>query len=215
MKAGKEVSIDTKALPPLPSPWLLLPTSILETLSARFPSQASFEDSCIPLHITRNSNITSAVNRLKVYLGWCGKEREPTIQWPQALESDNRIIAVSAQGEGTSKLASIMEVAKRVVSEGDGEAVVWYSYTGLGSQAIIVDSAGKNENADNVMDDEEDLFETLNQAEEQEQEREPKQSPKIRKVPVLTVWMSKSQIPEFRGPFGEQMFKVGQMQEEG
>ncbi|KAF2258351.1 hypothetical protein CC78DRAFT_126245 [Lojkania enalia] len=208
-KKGNETRIGEGAnLAHLREPWLLLPPPLLETLH-------SLAESCIPLPVTRNTNITSTVNKLKTHFG----ANPSPLPLPQARHTAGGpgVLALSAQGDGIVKLASIVEVGKRVVgapvhtpasASGTGEGVeTWFEYSSLSSFTVEIDrnkSKAEQEEEEQQSGDEE-AFESI-QVEEKI---------RIRKVPVLTVWMSRTRIPVFADAFGEKTFLVQGIREEG
>ena len=207
----------TQNLTPLHKPWTFLPPAIMKSLQARLSSGSEPEkwwsQNCIPVVFFKNQNIKTGINKLKTYLGAHRNPISP-IDLPEALDKEERVIAVSAQGEAIAKMASIVEVLKRVVGDGErpGGAPIdvlenWYLYTSLGSIQTEKELKKKAKPAgrpgrDN--DGEEEAFQSLGEIKELERAEEKV----IRLVPVLTVWMSKTAIREFRDEFGETNMRV-------
>ncbi|PVH95524.1 hypothetical protein DM02DRAFT_731808 [Periconia macrospinosa] len=228
------------------TPWVLLPPELRRSVAERLggPPQWDWETHCIPIVYTRNQNITSALNRLKAYLGHSPHARNSSIDVPEPLKGEHDgssggggiegggggiIISISAQADATTKLVGIVELAKRLLAESDVDVgttdrrgrrkVVWYSYTSLSSRLQKVDinhekkreRSGQDATAtavaaahtnDDHSSEEEEIFETKNA-------RVDGQEGKTRKIPILTVWISKTKIPEFKRAFGgEQSFEV-------
>lgn len=120
-------------------PWELLPTKVNSDLEKRVGSDFwSNNTVAVPIHT--NAKITSAVNRLKNYLGVEAKEF-PQELLPPAGKPEDLILAAMAQGPGTAKLASVFQIAKRVVAPDAGPRVLgnvekWYSYTQLACKIV-------------------------------------------------------------------------------
>ncbi|KAF2642476.1 hypothetical protein P280DRAFT_467822 [Massarina eburnea CBS 473.64] len=192
------------------SPWMLLPSEIRTAVQRRLDVSVVnskgkgidwWERKCAPIVYTRNQNIKSGINRLKAYLGY----EKGTVEIPSILgRGEGGVIAVSAQGEATTKLVGILEVVRRVVGgdgkEGDGkrEGVRWYMYTSLASKIV---SDGKTTD-DSIREKHED------EGFEARASREEGNNGKGRKIPVLTVWLSRESILEFKRELGEQSFDV-------
>jgi hypothetical protein len=198
-------------------PWSLLPQDLLKSLNsqARLRGNANI----VPIVFTKNQNLKAGINRLKTYLGAYDDKEHPT-EMPEALKQADVIISVSAQGEGTTKLVSIVDVAKRVVAPSTKEpenAVgieTWWSYSSLTS--IDVEKTFKAVPKPKAKAQ---LSQTTESTEEEEEAFEPmevdppvqertQESKQMRKAPVLTIWMTKKRIPAFKEAFGEQTFTV-------
>ena len=182
--APKEPQID---LAPLYKPWTLLPTDLLPQIEKRLGG--SLEEDVEVVVWTKNQNVKSGINRLKALLGFTaadgpdGKNKDAT-----SSKNSGKLIAVSASGQGTTKMIGIVEMAKRIVGgRGDVKEVkdasseTWYAYTGLTGLKMPAQQGEGNEG--------------------QEQNDG-------KKVPVLTAWFSRNSIPEFKKAFGEQTFTV-------
>jgi hypothetical protein len=131
-------------------------------------------------------------------------------------DKEGEILAVSAQGEGTTKLVGIMEVARRSVetptpteeNEAGRKAVEWFVYTALGSVSVPVPAGSKARKvgkgmrvpADGEGDEGEsdDAFEALDKREGRE-----------RTEPVRTVGFSRRRMQGFERAFGEVVWRVG------
>ncbi|KAF2690936.1 hypothetical protein K458DRAFT_287530 [Lentithecium fluviatile CBS 122367] len=204
-------------LEPLYRPWALLPPELLRTIESRTGGAQWWEENCIPVVFTKNQNVTSGINRLKVYLGY-ERTTNSTVERPDRLGREELAIAVSAQGEATTKMVGIVEMARRVVKpskENDGGegrvAKTWYIYTSLASRAVEKQAAnggtkGKDSGAT------EDTNASANDAGDFEM-RDPGDGTETgafrsKRAPVLTAWMSKRSIPEFKRAFGEQTLEV-------
>ena len=167
---------------------------------------------------------------MKTYLGAYKNKNQP-MDMPEALKETDVAIAVSAQGEGTVKLVSIVDMVRRVVAPtaksklGGGNVETWYMYTSLAcievekrSKAVPnmihdTDQAEKPKPiADEDAEEEEEAFETMDvDVPEQEQGQLQRQTIK---APVLTVWMTKKKIPAFKEALGEQTFEVQTLPED-
>ena len=183
-------------LAPLHNPWTLLPPELLERVEKRL--REKLEERVEVVVWTKNQNVKSGINRLKALLGF-GDIDQPNRKTQDEVPGGKPggIIAVSAYGEGTTKMVGIVEMAKRVVSGGSSKKEVggatWYAYTtltGLNLQARQAEGAELREKS---KDGEEAL----------EQGRKDR-------VPILTLWFSSKSLPEFKTTFGEQTFTVVQ-----
>jgi hypothetical protein len=217
--------------PQLYTPWTLLSAQL--QAEVRKGDENAYAN-IVPVVWSKNQNVRSGVNRVKTYLGFgldaATKAKTKTggssatvmgtgtgtgIERPAALETDDGVIAVSAQGEGTGKLVGILEVAKRVVQggakHGEGDACrEWFVYTALSSVSVPVrkrEAAAKAarttaEAAEPGSDEEsDDAFETPAGEERAE---------KLRREPVLTVWFCRARVGGFERAFGEAaVWRVG------
>lgn len=190
--AAKKLQID---LEPLYKVWTLLPRDLLQQTEKRLGGR--LEEKVKVVVFTKNQNVKSGINRLKTLLGF-----EET-QSPSKLSEDDSkargndsLVAISAYGEGTTKMVGIVEMTKRAVSGGNGKEVkngeTWYAYTSL----IGLDLQMRQENG-------------TERGGELEKEDNPTtdKGPK-NKIPILTVWFSRKHLPEFKATFGEQTFTV-------
>ncbi|XP_014556916.1 hypothetical protein COCVIDRAFT_15755 [Bipolaris victoriae FI3] len=205
--------------PSLYEPWTRLPPDLLKLLE----SQTRFQGTrnVIPVVFSKNQNVKSGINRLKTYLG-AYRDPTSTIDMPDALKREDVIIAVSAQGEGTTKLVGIVDMVRRIVAPsgkeevGDGPVETWAMYTMLTSidierKARVAD-VQKKEVEEAESEEEEEAFESMDVDGRGGQKE--KDEVKMKKVPVLTIWMTRKKIPAFRNAFGEQMFKVRRLVED-
>jgi len=128
---------------------------------------------------------------------------------PDALKEDDVMIAVSAQGEGTTKLVGIVDMVQRIVApiggEDDkhGKEEAWWMYTMLTS--VEVDREIKTSRPTDKADADTEKTQSTQKKDEQSNENS---TMKRRKIPVLTVWMTKKRIAAFRNVFGEQTFAM-------
>lgn len=184
----------------------------------------------VPIVFTRNQNVKTGINRLKTYLG-AYRDPKSTIEMPDALKQDDFLIAVSAQGEGTIKLVGIVDLVRRVVAPGGevgsehGKGVEkWYMYTVL--THVEVEPKSKSVGQVGTKDDEEGGAGAVVEAQDVDEEEafEPMDvdgpesrsgraeglgsEVKKRRIPVLTVWMTKKSVPALKNAFGEQVFSV-------
>lgn len=212
--------------PSLYEPWTLLPAELLKVSQNRLRGAKNV----VPIAYSRNQNIKGGINRLKTYLGAYKNKSQP-MDMPEALKEADVVIAVSAQGEGTAKLVSIIDLVRRVVaptakSKLDGGNVeTWYMYTSLASIEVekrskavskINDGADQAEKpkpiADEDAEEEEEAFEPMDvDVPEHEQGQLQRQTIK---APILTVWMTKKKIPAFKEALGEQTFGVQTLPED-
>jgi hypothetical protein len=193
-------------------PWLLLPASLR---SAVANSLTSWEDRIVPVVFTRNQNIKAGINKLKAYMG-DDQSRNATAEeklWAERLAKGDALLAVSAQAEATTKLVGIIGMAKRILAPSENqpgaEGDTWYSYTSLSSQVMQKRNPDKAARKEDAKDD--DPFDSLADIQTQDSEN----SRSMLTVPLLTVWVSRARIPPFRDAFGEQTFRVAQMNGHG
>jgi hypothetical protein len=226
---SKPTPKSTIDLTPLYNPWSLLPPEILRTVETRCGCAQWWESHCISVVFTRNQNIRSGINRLKSYLGY-ERNADMAEELLESLGKEEVVVAVSAQGDATTKLVGIVEMVRRVVGEetqgdqsgggrrrkGDGDTETWYLYTSLSSRVVErVDKGGGTENGRDGREggiggeaNHEDF--DMKDADDDPQQDESR----TKKTPVLTAWMSKRRIPEFKKAFGEQTFEVRKSPEE-
>ncbi|KAI4630628.1 hypothetical protein J4E80_001566 [Alternaria sp. BMP 0032] len=192
--------------PSLYEPWTRLPTELRKLPETQKRMRAT--QNIVPVVFSKNQNIKSGINRLKTYLG-AYKDPASTIEMPEALKEDDVIIAVSAQGEGTTKLVGIVDMVRRIVAPSGGEDdehgkdEAWWMYTMLTS--VEVDREIKTSRPTDKGDADVEKTQSAQKKDEQSNENN---TMKRRKIPVLTVWMTKKRIAAFRNVFGEQTFAV-------
>jgi hypothetical protein len=127
-------------------------------------------------------------------------------------------VAVSAQGDATTKLAGVIEMIKRILKpavDQDGSVDIqdWYIYTSLASRTVEKQANTKKtgkESAAEVTDEEGIAFESL--AAISDKDQEARSSNKT--VAVLTVWLSRTAMREFKDAFGEEKIQVATKKEE-
>lgn len=179
--------------------------------------------------LSKNQNVRSGINALKLHLragdgksGTSGSgARDTELPMAAAAAQEERIVAVSAQGEGTVKLVGIVDLVRRITGQtarkpADGEmgseGVRWYMYTSLGSvvvprkqrteaAAAQPGEAGEDQAKDGVADADGGAAAVADVTGRAE-------GALMRTVPVLTVWMARKRIAEFRDAFGESEFMV-------
>jgi hypothetical protein len=211
--------------PSLYKPWTRLPCELLKLLEAQTRLRATHN--IVPVVFSKNQNVKSGINRLKTYLG---AHRDPasTIEMPDALKENDLAIAVSAQGEGTTKLVGIVDMVRRLAAptgkgkDENAKVEIWWMYTQLTSVEIErkVDAVGEGaQGGENVKKSqttqEEEAFERMdvNEPEAQKKESIEHRTQMIR-APVLTIWLTREKIPAFKSVFGEQTFSVQRIPEE-
>lgn len=200
--------------PGLYEPWTLLPREILGPLLSQ--SRLADAQNVVPIVCTKNQNIKSAVVRLKTYLGAYVDQKNP-MEVPVVLKEKGSIIAISAQGEGTAKLLTIVDLARRVVKPDPALSTdykivqTWRMYMSLTSveiehkQRIDSYNTAPGEAGRTGETQEEEAFEPM---EIDLPNQKTSETARTRKAPVLTVWMSRNEIPAFKEAFGEQIFAV-------
>ncbi|CAO2658607.1 Nn.00g063300.m01.CDS01 [Neocucurbitaria sp. VM-36] len=214
--------------PALYKPWSLLPTEVFKLLESQ--ARLRTTQNVVPVVFTRNQNVKSGINRLKTYLG-AYRDPNSSIEMPDALKQEDVVIAVSAQGQGTTKLVSIVDMVRRIVAPSEkgtdagAKVETCWMYTTLASvkterrlnnpteaELQAVHEAGEMQESE-----EEEAFEPMNMDGQENQTNEKSEGAEriqIRKVPVLTVWMTKKKIPAFKQAFGEQSFTVKVMEQD-
>lgn len=117
-------------------PWTLLPVGVLQQIEKRLNGE--WEKIVDVVVWTKNQNVKSGINRLKGLLGF-EKTPDAAEMGDKKLKQtkNDRLIAVSAYGEGTTKLVGIVEMTKRIVGGAgrveDEDAETWFTYTSLSS----------------------------------------------------------------------------------
>lgn len=115
-------------------PWTLLPVEVLPQIEKRLGGE--WREKVEVVVWTKNQNVKSGINRLKSLLGF---EEAPDADEKNGGEvkerKNDRLIAVSAYGEGTTKLVGIVETTKRIVGgvAKDESGETWFVYTILSS----------------------------------------------------------------------------------
>ncbi|KAF2471720.1 uncharacterized protein BDR25DRAFT_195850, partial [Lindgomyces ingoldianus] len=201
-------------------PWDFIPKDVCAAVEARVGgSEAFWKANTIPIVISRNSDFKSSINKIKSYLG---AYRNPlsTIPMPSTpiLKSANLIIPVAAQGVATSKLVSIVEMAKRVVMPSQTRSGIvlededtkqkveeWYAYTSLGGRLV---RSGKSQGGKRKRRGNRGVGEAETGTVDVDVDMGSNSDFKQTSFPVITIWLARSEIPEFRDAFGEQRFKV-------
>ncbi|RAQ99368.1 hypothetical protein DDE82_008332 [Stemphylium lycopersici] len=196
--------------PSLYEPWTRLPPDLLKLLESH--DRLRKTENIVPVVFSKNQNVKSGINRLKTYLG-AYKDPASTIELPEALKMDDLVIAVSAQGEGTTKLVGIVDMARRIVSpsakeqDDTGRVETWFMYNMLTS--VDFERKTKVEEKKTQDTQEDDAFEPMDvDGHAVEGTSAEKTTLHMRKVPVLTVWLTKKRISAFKSAFGEQTFSV-------
>lgn len=220
--------------PFLYEPWKLLPCGILNLFESHV--RLRILQKAVPVVFTKNQNLKSGINRLKAYLG-AYRDPTSTMELPDSLWQEDCVIAISAQGDGTTKLIGIVDMVKRIVApsekdkNGGAHVEMWWIYTTLGGIEIdwslrtkdgkikkVGDETGETQKIEDEEEKgEEESFESMEIDGKENQDREEAdQSNVIRKrtIPVLTVWVSRKQIPELKQTFGEQSITVQKMQQD-
>jgi hypothetical protein len=167
----------------------------------------------------KNQNVKAGINKLRRYLGAHRTLASTPAKdgaggdVPVALGSEESVIAVSAQGEGSIKLVGIVDMVKRITGEKpegakEDDGVKWCMYTVLSS--VIVPR--KKVEPVNVEELEKEQGEPMdidheNGAAQVSQDNDEEET-KTKTAPVLTVWMTRKRIPSFKDVFGEQEFVV-------
>lgn len=204
------------------TPWNLLPPELLKLLESQ--SRLRTTQNVVAVVFSKNQSVKSGINRLKTYLGNYRTERSMT-ETPDSVKLDDALIAISAQGEGTTKLVGIVDLVRRIVAPkdttaGEGQKTnveKWWMYSVLSS--VDVEMRTKNDDGEKAGGDvmiekrRQSKEESIVVADGEDQSGETWRRDK-RTIPVLTVWMTRKKIPAFENAFGEQMFMVQRMMQE-
>ncbi|KAH0613290.1 uncharacterized protein H6S33_009670 [Morchella sextelata] len=113
-----------------------------------------------------------------------------------AITSDFPAVSITSKAATASKAITVAEIVKRCIGEKGGQ---WYQYTALSSVTNDLPGSQKQEkqpqkkkrktgDEDKAGEDEEDPYALLVE----------KTPPKKRKVPLLTIYISRSPIPELQ-----------------
>lgn len=201
--------------PGLYEPWTLLPREILGPLMTQ--ARLANVQNAVSIVFTKNQNIRSGIMRLRTYFSAHVDEKNQ-MEVPEVLKDKGFVIAISAQGEGTAKLVTIVDMARRIVkpdpalAKDDKLVETWRMYMSLASVEVeqkkrAESDAPAQSKADLTQEvEEEDAFEPMEV--DVPEKKEAEEVKNRRKVPVLTVWMSRREIPAFKEAFGEQTFAV-------
>ena len=165
---------------------------------------------------TRNQNVRAGVNRLKTLLSRGGVGETDQAEGDEG-DGEGEVVAVSAQGEGTVKLVGIVDVALRVVAgrqdggEGEGDEAQggkWFVYTVLSSVLV---PRGRKDGGDEAAEGKEGEGDAMDVDGDGDgaagggavQEVKQAVGEGMKKIPVLTVWMSRRRMVGWKEVFGE------------
>ncbi|KAL6707890.1 hypothetical protein ACN47E_003564 [Coniothyrium glycines] len=186
--------------PSLYTPWVLLPTTLRKSVK---------QENIVPVVFSKNQNVKSGINRLKCYLSYSHSEVS-TIQRPDALDTEEGVIAISAQGDGSIKMVGIVELVRRIVSKGvqkgDEKKTEWWMYNMLSSVEV---SKQPNRRGNETGDKESEAMEVDGAEDAMNSE-----GIETKHVPVLTVWITRRKIPAFKTAFGEHLLNVRKLDQE-
>jgi hypothetical protein len=225
-------------LEPLKRPWMLLPPDLLAAIYKRLGESFWVEHCIpVVMTRNQNirSGVNKLKSYLGATTP--NASVEIAKEAVEVLRSECLVIAVSAMGAATTKLVGVLEVLRRVVGGADGEVEAggegegaiqreeWYMYTSLGSILVekkarmgnkqerdgmeLVDDAppAKRTGVETWKKGEEGASFEPTAADKQTAETGEK-TPREKSVPVLTVWLSRTSIPEFKKELGEEKFAV-------
>lgn len=196
----------------------LLPLTLPTTTTAP-PSSSLFPSEIEALkvkYILHTHSITSSSKmhtKVVSVLSQLTNEASAAVDHTDAPKRAERatIVALSARSKAATKLVSVVEVVKR---ELDGRGLGWWQYSGVhgvldemgGKDGSGADSAGlrgkkrtreSEGESEGEEDGEEEVFEKMRVPGEEERQ-------KVRQIPVITIYMSRTPVPELRRRFGEQ-----------
>lgn len=223
--------------PALYTPWILLPPHLNTLLQTQARLRIAPHTNVVPIVFSKNQNVKAGINRLKTHLG-AYKDPRSSIEMPTALSQEDCLLAVSAQGEGAGKLVGIVDMTRRIVGAGAvgadadaGKTQTWYFYTVLAGVEVEwmpktsqgrgkggvggVKAGGEEDEEGEEEEDEEEEEEAFEAMDVDGGDQVVEERKKIRKVPVLTVWMTRARIAAFAKEFGEQAVVVKMAAEDG
>lgn len=183
---------------------------------------------------SKNQNVKSGICRLLRLVGAASEASGEASTKASSNEDraedkasgvEDAMVVLSAQGEATVKLIGILDMARRIagqgmgIREGEGEGVKWFFYTVLGSVQMTRakrtngGKEGEGENAegeDGAMEVDGDVDVDLDESGERGAVKGTQHSGKeeTKKVPVLSVWISRKRMVGWKEVFGEQEMVV-------
>ena len=183
---------------------------------------------------SRNQNVKSGIGGLLRVVGaasgaskdQAGKDQAEPEQNVESghVDEEDKMVVVSAQGEGTVKLVGIADMVRRIVGEERKETVAvgkdgkkegsrWYIYTVLSNVEVPRMGEATSEEQDGEEGNSAEAWleaMDVDEIEEGGAVRETQQSEKeeMKKVPVLSVWMMRKKTPGWKEAFGEQEMVV-------
>lgn len=206
--------------PALYEPWTLLRTDTFKLVTAQKRLRGT--RNVVPIVFTKNQSVKAGINRIKILLG-AYHDNKSSFDTPNAINEKDCIISLSAQGDGTAKLVSIVDMARRVVAPTSkekelGEDIdIWWLYTSLASVEVVKKRKDPSETKTNgqPVETDEAMQEEVGEADafepteaEKADRKEDNSRDKMIKTPVLTVWITKKEIPAFKSAFGGEAFEV-------
>ncbi|KAJ4338708.1 hypothetical protein N0V87_003832 [Didymella glomerata] len=215
---SKKAAIEGKKTnhPALYTPWLLLPPKQRRDIEER-------KDEVEVIVYSKNQNVKAGIGRLVRCVGAAQAESDKTVvdQEVEDVNDEEKMIVVSAQGEGTAKLVGIVDMVRRIVAEhnkgeeknGGEEGTKWYTYTVLSNVEIVRPSktlgeAQRQEQGGEEVNDDEAEAMDVDEEGGAVQETQQSKEEEMRKVPVLSVWISRKRMVGWREAFGEQEMAV-------
>jgi hypothetical protein len=202
--------------PALYTPWLLLPPKQRKDIEER-------KDEVEVIVYSKNQNVKAGIGRLVRCVGaaQAGSDKTVVDQEVEDVNDEEKMIVVSAQGEGTVKLVGIVDMVRRIVAEhnkgeeknGGEEGTKWYTYTVLSNVEIVRPSktlgeAQRQEQGGEEVNDDEAEAMDVDEEGGAVQETQQSKEEEMRKVPVLSVWISRKRMVGWREAFGEQEMAV-------
>lgn len=202
--------------PGLYEPWTLLPPKERKAIEARGTDKVEV------VVWSKNQNVKSGITRLLRLLGAQSTTEEQDT--PAVPYDEESVVAVSAQGEGTVKLVGIVDMVRRIAGEHrkneveveeEGEAgregSKWWVYMVLSS----VEVPRRRSTSDAARGQEQDVEEEaeamdVDGGEDGGAVKETQRSgqEETKRVPVLSVWMTRKRMVGWREVFGEQELLV-------
>lgn len=193
--------------PSLYEPWVLLPAK------QRNDVEKQGTDKIEVVVYSRNQNVKSGISRLLRLVGaapTAPDDEEKNVG--KASEGGDAMVVLSAQIEGTVKLVGIVDMARRIAAQGGKgvrkeEGAKWCTYTVLSSVQMPQSEPSKTGGED--QEAEADAVD-VDEGEEGGAVKETQRSEEgeMRRVPVLSVWMSRKRMAGWKEAFGEQEMVV-------
>lgn len=196
------ISIEQSAeIPATKLPQRLAPTNDDSTTNPNAPS-TSFQTPPLlaelsnayditTMNIISSSSINKKATRALEVLG--------TYPVDKSRGEKEKIMVLQAKAKVASKMVSVVEICKRDIGKEGGK---WFQYSAVGEVRVEIigeDGGGKGEKAVES-EDEDESFETMKTP----FERAIEGKPKVRAVPVITVYLSRVRIDSLRKAHGEQ-----------
>lgn len=183
---------------------------------------------------SKNQNVRAGIGRLVRCVGAsrdkAEADRESEVEADSGgkvesrqVDDEEKMVVVSAQGDGTVKLVGIVDMVRRIAAEGSKDrgkedGVKWYLYTVLSSvdvprtRKVASDADAEGHDGAEESGPEADAMD-VDYEDGAVQEAEQAVTKETKKAPVLSVWMTRKRMVGWKEVFGEQemiVYKVGE-----